>query len=233
MMLRCVPPLTTSSDQDKDVRSMPLAQIKSVGVGETGEFVLKLPMPPGTLGGVWNNPGRAFEAYLERYPGYYCTGDTGYVDEKGCVHIMSRVDDIINVSGHRLSTASLEQVIAEHECIAECAVIGVKHSLKGEVPVGVVVKKQGFENVHVEQIENDVKQQIRSEFGPVAAYQETIVVEKLPKTRSGKILRRSLKEIYNTERFEVMPATIEDESALPHFQSVVLLKRKKSQFGLM
>merc|ERR1712228_779526 len=210
MVLKCVPPLTSSSDDDKVLSSMPL----------------KLPLPPGTLNGIWNNPDRTFEAYLERYPGYYCTGDTGYRDKNGCIHVMSRVDDIINVSGHRLSTASMEQVIAENECIAECAVIGVHHALKGEVPVGVVMKMQGFEDVDADEIEKNIKAKIRSEIGAVASYAETIVVDKLPKTRSGKILRRSLKEIYNTEEIKSVPATIEDEDALHHFKTVLLEYRK-------
>eukprot|EP01084_Bolivina_argentea_P142947 251095_1 len=176
-MLKCVPPLTTSSDEEVASKSMPLNMIKEVGIGETGELILQLPLPPGTLGGVWNNPKRTFEAYLERYPGYYCTGDTGYRDASGCVHIMSRVDDIINVSGHRLSTASMEQVIAEHDTVAECAVIGVNHVLKGQVPVGVVIKKQGFEHIRSQVIEKEIKEMVRSKIGAVASYKESIIVE--------------------------------------------------------
>ena len=147
---------------------------------------------------------------------------------------MSRVDDIINVSGHRLSTASMEQVIAEHECIAECAVIAIKHVIKGQVPVGAV-KKQGsqFENMHNETVELEIKDKIRADIGAVAAYSETIIVDKLPKTRSGKILRRSLKEIYNTEEIPTIPATIEDVDALYHFQTVLLDRRMRQDFSKM
>eukprot|EP01084_Bolivina_argentea_P312510 541043_1 len=227
MILKCVPPLKTSSDDENEKQSMPLKMIQEVDIGETGELILQLPLPPGTLGGVWNNPNRCFDAYLERYPGYYCTGDTGYRDANGCIHIMSRVDDIINVSGHRLSTASMEQVIAEHECIAESAVIGVKHVLKGQVPVGVVVKKQGFENIRNDIIENQIKDKIRNQIGAVASYHETIIVEQLPKTRSGKILRRSLKDIYNTQQVASVPATIEDVDALTHFKDRLIQFRKR------
>ena len=139
---------------------------------------------------------------------------------------MSRVDDIINVSGHRLSTAAMEQIIAEHQCVAECAVIGVEHALKGEVPVGVLVKKQGFEAVDGGQLQQEIKEMIRHQIGAVASYHETVVVDKLPKTRSGKILRRSLKHIYNTLEVGAVPATIEDPEALSHFQNVMLQKNK-------
>ena len=233
MMLEVVPPLTTSSDDTIELSSMPSKLINEVNRDETGELVLKLPLPPGTLGGIWNNPYRTFTAYLERYPGYYCTGDTGYKDKNGFIHIMSRVDDLINVSGHRLSTASMEQVIAEHNAIAECAVIGVKDVLKGEVPIGVVVKKEGFEFIHNEEIEKNTIKMIRDKIGAVASYKETIIVDKLPKTRSGKILRRSLKDIYNTLKINDIPATIEDSDALNHFQTVLQQKRDQQSFERM
>ena len=177
MMLKCVPPLITSSEHnDKEAVSMPLKDIQEVPCRQIGEFVLKLPLPPGTLHGVWQNPDRLFSAYLNKYPGYYCTGDTGFRDEFGCIHIMSRVDDIINVSGHRLSTAAIEQVIAGHECVAECAVIGVDHSLKGQVPVGVVVRKIGFTCTD---LESEIKEKVRNQIGAVVAYHETVIVDKL------------------------------------------------------
>lgn len=147
-------------------------------------------------------------------------------DENGCVHIMSRVDDLINVAGHRLSTATMEEVLAQHPAFAEGAVFGVAHSLKGEVPVGVFVRKQGFGDVSDEQIGREVAQMVRETIGAVASYRETILVDKLPKTRSGKILRRSLRNIYNAREVDMsnVPATIEDVDALHHFKDALFDK---------
>ncbi|ETO22351.1 hypothetical protein RFI_14849, partial [Reticulomyxa filosa] len=192
--------------------------------------VLKLPLPPGTLSGIYNNPERTEAAYLQRYPGYYCTGDSGHYDEDGYVHVMSRVDDVIKVAGHRLSTATMEQVIAEHPSVAECAVIGVGDPfMKGEVPVGIAVRKSSAEDIPPERLERETVGMIREKIGAFACYKQTIIVSKLPKTRSGKILRRTLREIYDTGTVKAIPATIDDITAIDEFKDVLQRVRRKQE----
>lgn len=179
-----------------------------IAAGETGAIALKLPLPPGCLPGLWENREGFETAYLNDYPGYYKTGDAGFIDEDGYLFVMSRTDDIINVAGHRLSTGGMEEVLAGHPDIAECAVLGVKDALKGELPLGLLVFNDGV-NRPEEEIVAECIQKIRDEIGPVAAFKLATRVVRLPKTRSGKILRGTIRKIANGEAWQ-MPATIDD-----------------------
>ena len=176
-------------------------------------------MPPGCLPTLWNNDAAYRESYLESYPGYYETADAGYKDEDGYLWIMSRTDDIINVAGHRLSTGGMEEVLASHPAVAECAVIGVKDSLKGEVPCGFVVLKSGVQKAP-EEVEKDLIGLVRDRIGPVAAFKLAITVPRLPKTRSGKILRGTMKKIADGDPWTT-PATIDDPIILEEIGEVL------------
>jgi propionyl-CoA synthetase len=176
--------------------------------GETGALVVKLPMPPGSSPTLWNADERFREAYLSTYPGYYQTADAGYMDENGYVFVMARTDDIINVAGHRLSTGALEEVLAAHPDVAECAVIGVADQLKGQLPVGFLVLKAGVDRPPDEIVAETV-QLVRERIGPVASFKSATVVQRLPKTRSGKILRGTMRRIADGEPYTT-PATIDD-----------------------
>ena len=179
-----------------------------VPTGDIGNIVIKLPLPPGCLPTLWQNDDGFVHSYLDSYPGHYLTADAGYIDEDGYVWIMSRTDDIINVAGHRLSTGGLEEVLAAHPDVAECAVLGVADALKGEVPIGTVVLKAGVQRDD-EEIVAELIQMVRDQIGPVASFKVAVVVERLPKTRSGKILRGTMKKIADGETYR-MPATIDD-----------------------
>jgi len=192
---------------------------KSVGRGKMGTIVAKLPLPPGCLPTLWNADQRFRESYLSVYPGYYNTSDAGYIDEDGYVWVMGRTDDIINVAGHRLSTGGMEEVLASHPAVAECAVIGVKDSLKGEVPCGFVVLKSGVQKAP-EEIEKELVGLVREKIGPVAAFKLAITVPRLPKTRSGKILRGTMKKIADGEEWTT-PATIDDPIILEEIGEVL------------
>ena len=181
---------------------------KPVAAGETGAIVIKKPLPPGCLPGLWQNKQGFEAAYMEDFPGYYKTGDAGYLDEDGYLYVMSRTDDIINVAGHRLSTGGMEEVLAAHADIAECAVLGVHDAIKGEVPLGLLVFNDGVNRPEAEIIAEAV-QLVRDEIGPVAAFKLALRVARLPKTRSGKILRGTIRKIANGEDWQ-MPATIDD-----------------------
>ncbi|WP_158671921.1 propionyl-CoA synthetase, partial [Bradyrhizobium guangdongense] len=185
---------------------------KPVGPNTMGSIVIKLPMPPGCLPTLWNQDARFKEAYLSEFPGYYKTSDAGYKDEDGYVFVMGRTDDIINVAGHRLSTGGMEEILASHPDVAECAVLGVKDAIKGEVPCGFLVLKAGVKRPPAE-IEKEIIALVRDKLGPVAAFKLAITVGRLPKTRSGKILRGTIKKIADGESW-TMPATIEDPKAL-------------------
>jgi propionyl-CoA synthetase len=185
---------------------------KPVGPNTMGSIVIKLPMPPGCLPTLWNQDDRFKEAYLTEFPGYYKTSDAGYKDEDGYVFVMGRTDDIINVAGHRLSTGGMEEILASHPDVAECAVLGVKDAIKGEVPCGFLVLKAGVKRAPAE-IEKEVVALVRDRLGPVAAFKLAITVGRLPKTRSGKILRGTIKKIADGEAWS-MPATIEDPKVL-------------------
>ena len=180
--------------------------------GQIGRIMIKLPMPPGCLPTLWQNDDRFVDSYLSAEPGYYLTGDAGMKDADGYLFIMSRIDDIINVAGHRLSTGGMEEVLASHPDVAECAVIGAADQLKGEVPVGLVVLKSGVDRPE-EVIDRELVALVREKIGPVADFKKVVVVERLPKTRSGKILRGTMKRIADGQDFN-MPATIDDPAIL-------------------
>ncbi len=179
---------------------------------EAGVVTVKLPLPPGSLPTLWQAPDRFKQAYLDPFPGYYFTGDEGYLDDDGYLFIMGRVDDVINVAGHRLSTGGMEEVVSQHPDVAECAVIGVADSFKGQLPVALVVLKFGAETPP-EEIEAQLVAMVREQIGPVAAFKRAVVVPRLPKTRSGKILRGTMRKIADGRAYP-MPSTIEDPAAL-------------------
>jgi propionyl-CoA synthetase len=180
--------------------------------GEIGALCLKLPLPPGALPTLWNADERFIESYLSEYPGYYQTADAGYIDEDGYVFVMTRTDDIINVAGHRLSTGGIEEVLAAHPDVAECAVIGVADALKGQVPLGFLVLKAGARRAPA-QVAEEAVALVRERIGPVASFKTALVVQRLPKTRSGKILRGTMRRIADAEDYK-MPATIDDPAIL-------------------
>ena len=183
-----------------------------VPAGQNGSICIKLPMPPACLPTLWNNDGGFRASYLDDYPGYYKTGDAGYLDEDGYVFVMARTDDIINVAGHRLSTGGIEEVIANHPDVAECAVVGIADPIKGQVPAGFVVLNAGVTR-DASEIEREIIQLVRDEIGPVAAFKLALTVNRLPKTRSGKILRGTMRKIADGEEYRV-PATIDDPAIL-------------------
>ena len=176
--------------------------------GDVGALVIKLPLPPGTFPTLWNADDRFIEAYLAEFPGYYKTADAGYIDEDSYVFVMSRTDDIINVAGHRLSTGAMEEVLAAHPDVAECAVVGVADAMKGQLPVGFLVLNAGVDRAQAD-IVGEVVKMVRGEIGPVAAFKTATVVDRLPKTRSGKILRGTIQKIADDQEWK-MPATIDD-----------------------
>ena len=184
----------------------------AVAVGDIGALVAKLPLPPGTFSGLWNARQRYFDAYLKSFPGYYETGDAGYIDDDGYVFVMSRTDDVINVAGHRLSTGAIEEVLATHPDVAECAVMGVADDLKGELPLGCLVLNDKVER-DSELIVAESIQLVRERIGAVVAFKLAVVVKRLPKTRSGKILRATMKKIADNVDWK-MPATIDDPAIL-------------------
>ena len=185
---------------------------QQVAPGTIGNIVIKLPLPPGTLITLWQNEHGYRDNYLARYPGYYLSGDAGYIDEDGYLWVMSRIDDIINVAGHRLSTGAMEEVLAGHPDVAECAVIGVADALKGQVPLGLVVLKSGVQRAP-EEIVRELVARVREQIGAVAAFKQAVVVPRLPKTRSGKVLRATMRSIADSQGYNV-PATIDDPKIL-------------------
>ena len=185
---------------------------KEMKRGELGAIVIKLPLPPGTLPTLWNAEARFRKSYLTTFPGYYETGDAGMIDEDGYLYIMARTDDVINVAGHRLSTGAMEEVLASHEDVAECAVIGVSDELKGQLPLGFLCLNKGCNRPH-DEIVKEVVKLVRDKIGPVAAFKLAVVVDRLPKTRSGKILRATMVKIANNQEYK-MPATIDDPAIL-------------------
>jgi propionyl-CoA synthetase len=185
---------------------------RPVGAGALGAIVIKLPLPPGTLPTLWNADARFRKSYLERFPGYYETGDAGYIDDDGYLYIMARTDDVINVAGHRLSTGEMEEVLASHPDVAECAVIGVSDPLKGQLPLGFVCLNAGASRDHA-QVVAEVIKLVRDKIGPVAAFRLAVVVDRLPKTRSGKILRATMISIADGKDYKT-PATIDDPAIL-------------------
>ncbi|SFB47747.1 propionyl-CoA synthetase [Amycolatopsis marina] len=187
--------------------------------GQEGAIAIRLPLPPGALPTLWGDDERYVEAYLSRYPGYYLTGDSGYRDADGYLFVMGRTDDVINVAGHRLSTGSMEAVLAAHPAVAECAVIGVRDQLKGQLPRGFVVLKSGVD-IEEKVLRDELVAAVRADIGPVAAFRDVAVVDALPKTRSGKILRRTMRGIADG-RDEPVPSTIEDPAVLDALREVL------------
>jgi propionyl-CoA synthetase len=192
---------------------------REVARGDIGALAVKLPMPPGATPTLWNADDRFRETYLSAFPGYYQTADAGFVDEDGYVFVMARTDDIINVAGHRLSTGAMEEVLASHADVAECAVIGVADDLKGQVPLGFVVLKAGVDRPD-EAIDAELVRLVRERIGPVAAFKTTVVVPRLPKTRSGKILRGTMRRIADAEEYTA-PATIDDPTILAEIDAAL------------
>ncbi len=201
-----------------DVRVVDEAS-RELAPGKMGSIVVKLPLPPGALPTLWQADARMRESYLDEFPGYYKTADAGFKDEDGYIFVMGRTDDIINVAGHRLSTGGMEEVLAAHPAVAECAVLGIKDALKGEVPCGFIVLKSGVNRPPAE-IERECIALIREKIGPVAAFKLAITVARLPKTRSGKILRGTIKKIADGENWS-MPATIDDPAVLDEIGSAL------------
>jgi propionyl-CoA synthetase len=193
--------------------------VKPVPVGTMGSIVVKLPLPPGSLPTLYRQDERMRESYLNEFPGYYKTADAGLIDEDGYLTILGRTDDIINVAGHRLSTGGMEEVVASHPDVAECAVLGVRDEIKGETPCGFLVLKAGV-NRPPQEIETEVVALVRERIGPVAAFKTAIVVPRLPKTRSGKILRGTMKKIADQDPWST-PATIEDPKALDEIKQAL------------
>jgi len=192
---------------------------QQVAAGEIGALVVKLPLPPGTLPTLWQNDDRFVESYLEEFPGYYKTADAGFIDADGYAYVMARTDDIINVAGHRLSTGAMEEVLSDHQDVAECAVLGVEDNLKGQVPIGFLVLKAGVDRDYAD-IQKEVVQMVRERIGPVAAFKTATVVNRLPKTRSGKILRGTIQKIADNKAYKV-PATIDDPVILEEMETAL------------
>ena len=190
-----------------------------VKAGEIGALVVKLPLPPGALPTLWNNDPGFLAAYMEEFPGYYKTADAGFIDEDGYVFVMSRTDDIINTAGHRLSTGAMEEVLADHPDVAECAVLGVDDQLKGQVPIGFLVLNAGVERDQADIIK-EVIQMVRDRIGPVASFKTATVVKRLPKTRSGKILRGTIQKIADNKPYKA-PATIDDPVILDEMEEAL------------
>jgi len=184
---------------------------------EEGYVVIQLPLPPGTLLTIWDDTERFQTGYLNKFSGYYFSGDGGYKDDDGYIFITGRVDDVINVAGHRLSTAEMEEIVASHHSVAECAVIGINDELKGQVPLAMVVTKSG-EGIEHYQLQHEVVQLVREQIGAVAALRDVVIVQRLPKTRSGKILRKLLRSIADGENFQI-PSTIDDEAIIDEIRA--------------
>lgn len=197
-----------------------------LGQNEEGYVVIKLPLPPGTLLDLWNDNPRFKAGYLNKFPGYYFSGDGGFKDEDDYIYITGRVDDVINVAGHRLSTAEMEEIVASHHSVAECAVIGINDDLKGQTPLALVVTRLGEEMEHF-QLEQEIVKLVRQQIGAVASLRNVVIVDRLPKTRSGKILRKLMRSIADGENFQI-PSTIDDETIVDEIMEVL----KKYEIGV-
>ena len=192
---------------------------QELGPNENGILAVKLPLPPANLPTLWNDDKRFVESYMDPFPGYYLTGDGGYIDDDGYVFVMGRVDDVINVAGHRLSTGGMEEVLASHPDVAECAVIGAADDLKGQLPVGLVVLKAGVEKDQNE-IGAELIRMVRQQVGAVASFKQVAVVDRLPKTRSGKVLRGTMRKIADGETYNA-PSTIDDPAVLGEIEQAL------------
>jgi propionyl-CoA synthetase len=195
---------------------------KPVPRGQTGTLAVKLPLPPAALPTLWGNDARFRTSYLADFPGYYSTSDAGYIDEDGYAYVMARTDDVINVAGHRLSTGQMEEVVAQHKDVAECAVVGIADEMKGQLPVGFIVLNSGVNRPN-EEIEAEVIKLVRDTIGPVAAFKNVMAVKRLPKTRSGKILRATVRAIADGEAWK-MPATIDDPLVMDELTTAMKAK---------
>jgi len=193
---------------------------------QQGNIVIQLPLPPGCLSGVWQSPERFHASYLRQFPGYYSSGDGGYIDDDGYVFIMGRTDDVINVAGHRLSTGEMEEVVASHPAVAECCVIGAQDSLKGQQPLGLVIMKNDVE-LTAEQLEKELVALVREEIGALACFKTVVVVKRLPKTRSGKILRKIVRQIADAQPYQA-PSTIDDPESLSEIAEALAKHAKSS-----
>lgn len=193
---------------------------QQVPAGRQGSVAIKLPLPPGCLATIYRDPQRLTSGYLSTFPGYYMSGDGGYIDEDGYLFIMGRTDDVINVAGHRLSTGEMEEVLSSHSAVAECAVVGVNDELKGQVPLGLVVIKNGV-TTSDEDLVQELKQSVRDDIGAIASLKHLFIIERLPKTRSGKILRKTLRQMIDGQKIEV-PSTIEDSQVITELSSLLV-----------
>jgi propionyl-CoA synthetase len=198
---------------------------QELGPNEEGYVVIKLPLPPGTLMTIWNDTERFKAGYLKKFDGYYFSGDGGFKDDEGYIYITGRVDDVINVAGHRLSTAEMEEIVASHPSVAECAVVGIEDELKGQIPLALAVIKSGDEIEHF-QLQHEVVHLVREQIGAVASLKDVVIVNRLPKTRSGKILRKLLRQIVDGVEFQI-PSTIDDEAIIDEMIEVF----EKSKIG--
>ncbi len=191
-----------------------------LGPGEEGAIVVKAPLPPGSFPTIWDDHARYDESYWSQYPGFYLTGDGGYRDEDGYVYVMGRIDDVINVAGHRLSTGQIEEVVADHPAVAECAVIGINDADKGQVPMGLVLLKDGV-NIEADALQAELVQMVRDGVGAIANFKRAIVVTRLPKTRSGKILRQVMRKMVDGEAYTV-PSTIDDVAIIDELEATLV-----------
>lgn len=192
---------------------------QELGPNEEGYVVIKLPLPPGTLMDLWKDNERFKAGYLNKFPGYYFSGDGGFKDEEDYIYITGRVDDVINVAGHRLSTAEMEEIVSSHHSVAECAVIGINDELKGQIPLALVVSKFG-EDIEQFQLQHEIVKLVRDQIGAVASLRDVVIVQRLPKTRSGKILRKMMRSIADGENFQT-PSTIDDEAIIDEIRDVL------------
>jgi len=193
---------------------------QQVPAGKQGSVAIKLPLPPGCLATIYHDPERLVSGYLSAYPGYYISGDGGYIDEEGYLFIMGRTDDVINVAGHRLSTGEMEEVLSSHPAVAECAVVGINDNLKGQVPLGLVVIKNGITTSDKDLI-SELKQSIRDDIGAIASLKDLVIIDRLPKTRSGKILRKTLRQMIDGQEIDI-PSTIEDIQVITELSSTLV-----------
>jgi acyl-coenzyme A synthetase/AMP-(fatty) acid ligase len=186
--------------------------------GKEGYIAVKLPLPPGCLPTLWKDTPNFRKSYLEQYPGYYVTGDGGYYDKDGYLFVMGRIDDVINVAGHRLSTGEMEEIISSHPSVAECAVVGIAEEIKGQIPVGFVILKDGHSSEGLK-LETELSHMIREQIGAIASFKNAMIVKRLPKTRSGKILRKTMRKMLDAEEFTI-PSTIDDPAILDEIKEI-------------
>ncbi len=205
-----------------DVRVLDDEGLKTAA-GATGNIAIKLPLPPGTLTTIWEDHQRFIDSYMSSYPGYYLTGDEGYIDKDGYLFVLGRCDDVINVAGHRLSTGQMEEVVGSHTAVAECAVIGVSDTLKGQAPMGLVILKDGS-SIEPDALKREIREKVRNQIGAISCYNTTLIVPRLPKTRSGKILRKTMRAIADNKPYTT-PSTIDDPAILDEIRETLEAQR--------